>query len=330
MARAKLRNPVSNSDRTYLDRSRNEGLVLEFRYMAAKENTDQAGVQRPKSVKFLAMLKSMSDQYETSWESEDVWGRMDGIYNYQSTKRKYNLTWDIPAWNFAEARDNLRNVGLLANFLYPAISSKLFTKSDQTGTLFKANITDIRAPPILTLKYGNLIRDVNTNGGLYGFIDGGFSVNIKLEQGMFVEKPNSESELVSIGPLEGYHFFKDKINFYPKMIELNISYRVLHSHKLGWDLESNQSDNQSVDFFPYGMDRNLVVTASGEGGFTDPLEQSLENQTRSFDADFQDASGESNVEQNQSIGEGASMQSRQEDSALGISEPRYNNIRRGP
>jgi hypothetical protein len=339
MAKVKLRNPTMNSDRTYLDQSRNEGLVLEFRYMGSKENTDQSGKLRPKSVSFLAMLKSMSDQYESSWESEDVWGRMDGIYNYQNTKRKYNLTWDIPAWNLAEARDNLRNVGLLANFLYPGVSSKLFTKTDSNGNSFKSHITDIKSPPILTLKYGNLIRDVNTNGGLYGFIDGGFSVNMKLEQGVFVEKAyEGDSATISISEIEGYNFQKDKLNFYPKMIELTISYRVLHSHKLGWDVETNQLDDRSIDAFPYGFDRNLIVTNTGDGGFTDTGEQqSLENQTRSFDSDFQ-AMTEDPIQQNQSIGDGAAIQSqrnnatveKQQSEALGISDPRWNNVRRGP
>ena len=322
---------MSNSDPSYITTSRASGLVLEFQYMGAKENTQQAGVLRPKSVKFSAMLKSISDQYESSWESEDVWGRMDGIYNYQNTKRKYNLTWDIPAWDLAEAKDNLRNVGILANFLYPGITSNLFTKSDtQGGQLFKANITDIKSQPILTLKYGNLIRDVNTGGGLYGFIDGGFSVNMKVEQGMFAESWGAgEGQLVNKG-LEAYHQRRDYLNLYPKMIELSISYRVLHSHKLGFDIQTNQVDDQSVDMFPYGLDRNVILNQP-QGELSEvPEEMSplLESFTVSSDwAAVKDYSGDGGPQQ--SIDLSISQKRKQEEDlkALEIDGNRSSNYR---
>lgn len=259
----------TNSDPSYLNLGRINGMTLQFDYLGATNNTQVQGKTKPQSVTFLAMLKSMSDQYETSWESEDVWARMDAIYNYQNTKRKYNLTWLIPAWNMDEAKDNLRNIGLLANFLYPSISSKLYQKSDpNTGnSIFKANITDIRSPPILRLKFGNLIRDINTGNGLYGFIDGGFSVNFMLENGVFMEEGSSGDSVIIDKGIEQYYYIKDNLNIYPKLIELTISYRVLHTHKLGFDVATNSSDNESIDFFPYGFERNVTVDVAN-GGFS--------------------------------------------------------------
>lgn len=273
---AKYTSPA-NLDLNYI-RAHEEGMaLLRFEYVnSIQEKSTSNGVP---TVEFWAMLESMSDQYESDWESEDVWGKMDGIYNFSKTRRKYNLTWRIPAHDLQSARENLRKISMLTNFLYPKISTTGY--QIKNGESFSnLSISDIKAAPLLRLKFGNLIQDVKTGGGLYGFIDGGFNVQMLLQYGTYVEVNSGYIDRMT---KQGQATDKgDALSMYPKIIEIQISYRVLHNHQLGFD-DSSASGNtndggQSDIIFPYGLNRSFVVN---KGEFSDNPTQTIENPIRS-------------------------------------------------
>ena len=57
-----------------------------------------------KNVEFKAWISSFSDSYESNWDTQDVYGRMDPISTFQNTKRSITLEWDVVAASMEEAK----------------------------------------------------------------------------------------------------------------------------------------------------------------------------------------------------------------------------------
>ena len=184
-------------------------------------------------VEFPAFLDSFSDAYNSEWSSEQVYGRMDPIATFQSTRRAVSVSWMIPAESAEAAVDNLNNVNTLLQFLYPLY---------EAGTGANINMA-----PLLRVKFGNLIQDSATGGGLLGYVNG-FTMDPEMDAGMFVWSM-------------GYDDEGDGVEYYPKAIRLNFEMTVLHEHPLGWvkrgsDYYLRGGEQQG---FPYG------VPGTGEG-----------------------------------------------------------------
>jgi hypothetical protein len=144
-------------------------------------------------VEFKAFLTTLNQNFSSTWNSEDVYGRNDPIATFQGTKRTISLAWDVPAASFDEARDNLERTGLLTQLLYPGYASNVIAK-----------------PPLVKVKFANLIKNSLNNEGLLGYIDS-LAINPVLDMGMF----NARKE------------------FFPKVISLSFNLNVLHQHDLG-------------------------------------------------------------------------------------------------
>ena len=151
------------------------------------------------SVKFKAMLKSFSDNFESNWNSEEVYGRMDPIETFQGTKRIIQIEWDVVAYDLYEAEDNLYNADRLSTFLYPVYSDL-------------GNSNSITTAPLLRMKFSNLISSVNSEG-LLGRL-AGFQYTPDLDSGVFFNRNNLMC---------------------PQAITINATFHVLHEHSLGWD-----------------------------------------------------------------------------------------------
>lgn len=151
-------------------------------------------------VEFKAFLTNLNQNFNSTWKSEDVYGRNDPIATFQGTRRVISLALDVPAGSFDEAKDNLERTGLLSQMLYPA---------------YKDDVID--RPPLVKVKFANLIKNSSNNEGLLGWIDS-LSINPVLDMGMF----NAGGE------------------FFPKVINLSFNLNVLHQHDLGIDEDNNQ------------------------------------------------------------------------------------------
>ena len=98
-----------------------------------------------------------------------------------------------------DARCNLSKVASLAQKLYPKYSGDA------------SNVSTISNAPLLRIKFANFIRDARSGGGLLGKTNG-FSFAPVLEDGFF-DYPNL---------------------LYPKTINVNFTFDVLHEHVVGW------------------------------------------------------------------------------------------------
>ena len=70
------------------------------------------------SVEFSAFLTTFSDAYNSNWNAEDVFGRMDPIATFRSTRRAISVAWNIPSSSPEQAAENFFKVNKLLQFLY--------------------------------------------------------------------------------------------------------------------------------------------------------------------------------------------------------------------
>ena len=172
-------------------------------------------------VHFKAFITDISDNFQSSWNTEQVFGRMDPMGSFQNTKRVISVGWDIPAASLEEAISNMNAISTLTSMLYPGYSANPVTlKGDSTFT----TANSMSRSPLVRVKFANIISkgtgDSAQESGLLGWIDG---VNIQ---------PNVEQG-----------FIIDNKKHYPKLYKLSINLNVLHEHDLGFKDEKIDGKN---------------------------------------------------------------------------------------
>lgn len=250
-----IKKPLNYTD--YEDRyAKGKGLVLEFFH-----------VPSGKIVKFKALITQFSDKYESGWNSEDVYGRMDPIQTFQGTKRIISLGWDVVAASLEEAKENLQKVTLLLAMLYPTY--------DGVG----GGASTISAAPIFKLSFVNLIKDYGITAKTTDSTTP-TAVNVSQQQSrpdLFTENTGNEQSILPppsrpvgagcvgqsrhaglVGSIGGFTYEPDfeqgvfdppnERKLYPQTINLSCEYTVLHTHQLGWS-RGKEFRNPN---FPYG------------------------------------------------------------------------------
>ena len=160
-------------------------------------------------VNFKAFITSYNENFQTSYNSEKVFGRFDPIMTFQDTTRKFAVAWDIPAFSIEEARANLARCNRLAQFMYPAYES-----AGRANTLAK--------PPLMRIRFANLIRNAAEGDSPYAR-DSGLLVAV----GGLTITPDFGAD--------GSGFFDPgSATLYPKKITIDMSdITVLHEHQIG-------------------------------------------------------------------------------------------------
>ncbi len=181
------------------------------------------------TLSFKAFITNFQDNFTSNWNSQPVYGRMDNITTFQNTIRQLNVGFVVPAFDFEDARCNLAKVSSLMRKLYPHYS-------DGAGN----DATALAKPPLMRVRFANLIRNgAPGGGGLLGTVNG-FSFTPNLEHGFF-----------DPGKSQGNG------TLYPKTIDISFSFDVLHEHIMGWtDVEAAGTDTEKI---------TGVTWADGEG-----------------------------------------------------------------
>ena len=181
----------------------NTGHKLVFSSTFADEQADEDTPPRPLSAEFMAFVTSFSQTFASSWTSEAVYGRIDPIGTFQGNQRTISVGWDVPAGSPKEAAASSLQFATLSQLLYPS-----YTGGD---TAAMGNALTLAKPPLIKLKYANLISTVNGDP-LLGWINN-VSWTPALDMGMFQAG--------------------DKL--YPKVVSLQIDFSVLHEGEMGWE-----------------------------------------------------------------------------------------------
>ena len=171
--------------------------------------TSIIGGDEATSVKFKAFLTAFEDQFKSDWNSEQVYGRNDPIQTFKNTTRTISIGWDCPAGSIWEAKQNMANAALLVRMLYPGYRSL-------------RNVSTINKPPLVKVKFRNLIKDnLGENGPLLVTIDG-INFSPDLEAGFFDADESVEFTEIPVDEL------------IPKLLKFSCTMTVLHKKTIGF------------------------------------------------------------------------------------------------
>lgn len=180
------------------------------------------------NVEFKAWLTDFSDRFESEWNSEPTYGRMDPIQTFKQTTRTIDIAWEVIAASAEEAESNMADCQKLFRMLYPTYGGRT------SNTL--------QASPLMKLKFVNLIQSVPhapsrgtsataEDAGLTGTM-AGFSYSPDLDSGFFD---------VGAGTV------------FPQTIKLECTFTVLHTHDLGYDDQAKWRGKGATGFPYTGM-----------------------------------------------------------------------------
>lgn len=212
-----------NRKRNPTDNFFSQGLHIDIYHVPSGEN-----------VKFKAFLNQYEDNFDASWNEEEVYGRNDPLITFEGTRRTINLGWSVVADGPHEALNNMRRVSTLIQMLYPH-----YDVSGQQST--SVSSTSISAAPLLKIRMMNWMVDASEaekgqetakGTGLLGKPDG-ISFNPNLDMGMIWGHEINDEQA-------------DSYKMYPKEFDLEMEFLVNHLHPLGW-----HSGGPRTPSFPY-------------------------------------------------------------------------------
>jgi hypothetical protein len=196
-----------------------------------------------KTVFFPAFLTQYSDQYSVQWGNEQIYGRNDPIKPYQSTTRTMQVAFDVLSPDLETAKDNLAKMSILSKMLYPVYTAPMNGAQTSLGRT-------IKAPPIMRIKFVNMIQSADGNGSLLGCIEG-FNYEPNKEPGYFIERDGS---------------------IFPKHFNISFRFTPQHESPLGWGAEDKEF---LTDQFPYSAQR--TPSAINQQGTNPSVEGAKQN-----------------------------------------------------
>ena len=190
-------------------------------------------------------VTDFSQAFDSTWNEEAVYGRVDPIATFQGTKRTISLSLSMAAGSSQTANKNYNSCRQLMQFLYPGYHSRtekyfdvkaarkaiektnpgIQTKVSESELLAQKNSQQLKKfnksrllgrtiskAPLVRVKYANLIQSSNNQSGLLGYFT---SLNW--------------SPQIDMG------YFTSGKNLVPKVINLSFTFNVLHEHDIGWE-----------------------------------------------------------------------------------------------
>lgn len=182
------------------------------------------------SWKFAAFISAFTDSYESDWNSEIVFGRIDPVLTYRSTVRKINIGLTVPSFDVNHAFKNWIKMNELMQALYPGYK--------EIGGEWV-----VSTPPLFGIRFHNLAKEVNTGRALqdfaYGAFTGGLVIEPNLQEGflfsnnVYTDKWNDKDLARKDRKLsENYGGSGDDgagLLILPKSYNLTLPFTVVHS-----------------------------------------------------------------------------------------------------
>ena len=209
--------------------------------------------------KFKGFLTSFEDSFSCDWNDVSVYGRMDPISTFQGTKRQINFGFDVIAYDSDEAQENFQNSRKLIQSLYPVYED--IGPTGGPGPEFSA--TSIQAPPLLRIRFANLIaadHGAGLDAGLVGKLNG-LSYAPDLEAGFFTGGQNGGQIL-------------------PKVNRFSCNFTVFHTEGLGWDQDG--TPRAAHERFPYPK-TDIEGAPTGVAAFSDAAGDILDTALAAID-----------------------------------------------
>ena len=173
------------------------------------------------SVSFPAIITDFNDSYQSRWNEEEVYGRMDPISIFKSTRRSMSVGFQIVAQSLAASSLLQTSLNKLIQLLYPSYVSV-------------GGVKLLKGAPLFRIKFGNLITNSNSglgtaeDSGLPGYITN-FSNSPELDAG----------------------FMGTKKTLHPKIWNISFDFQVLHDQTPGFVNKTFMIRKNGLDY-PYG------------------------------------------------------------------------------
>jgi len=232
-------------------------------------------------VSFKGWVTSFSDSFNSSWNEQTVYGRMDPLATFQGTSRTISLGFDVVAKNLQEATTNLANISRLIEFLYPVYND---TERSNQNTL--------KAAPLLGLRWTNLVFNADGGQKLIGWVDG-IDYGPDISQGGFMAGGSKHAAPPTVEVFDATNFpmgpgtppptagadamgvtiTEDMIvskSYVPKQVSLQFTFHVVHTHLMGWT-PTKIFGNDSID---YSFPNNSSLTYTQQLKTTSIVDQS--------------------------------------------------------
>jgi len=172
-------------------------------------------------VEFLPFITDLSQTFNSTWNTENVFGRNDPIGIFQGTTRVISIGFDLIAGSLAEAQLNLQKLDYLASFMYPSYKENPQTAFNAGGAnqQIPKSTTHMYGAPLIRVKFANLVNNSISGGndGLLGWSNT-LSINPDFNHGTFIKKTGNP-----------VHF--------PKLIQVSFDLNVLHEATPGYSAD---------------------------------------------------------------------------------------------
>lgn len=180
------------------------------------------------AVFFKAFITSFSDSISPSYNEETVFGRTDPIFTYRNATRSITLNWKIPAETYSEAYENLAKAQKLAQFPYPS-----YTNINNATTISQTSLCRLKVMNLLA-KSSPTAKPDNPAQGILDTFNGYISSKNPDEGALGVIKSITILHNIENPDAGGGVLYLGKNTVLPKLIEINMSFDVIHEDTLGW------------------------------------------------------------------------------------------------
>ena len=203
-----------------------------------------------RAVVFYGFVNEFSENFASSWDAQQYYGKTDPIVGFKNTKRTISLAWKIPNSSINEAKYAYNSLNNLARSLYPtymaspievkknkkAISELLLQPSSATDQL-KSLITGepssmpLGKPPLFGVSWGQLIK--NRDPTAFDLDDYEYDSEDDPAYRMSNQMLICHIENFTMSPQVDAGYFVDGPNLYPKVWNCSVAMTVQHTHELG-------------------------------------------------------------------------------------------------
>jgi hypothetical protein len=219
-----------------------------FAGLASKYQIQFKHIASGNTVNFPAILTDFADTWNSSWDEQEYFGRMDPIARFKNTRREITIGFACVADDGREASEYLSRFQKLVKFLYPS-----YRKADDQAIANKfqsTGVSTLASPPIIGIKLCNMIQSpkqkVGGGGWLIGYTDG-FGLTPDESLGWFLAD-GFDNAVAGAGFSTGPGVFDFDIARFgteatksregrimlPKKFEVSFTFKVLHTQELGW------------------------------------------------------------------------------------------------
>ena len=183
-----------------------------------------------RSVYFRPIIKSLSENFSPEWSESSYFGRTDSVVSYQGTGRTINISFQLVCFAPEDIRTIYQKLHWLQSMLYPEYDNNL----------------SYRSGPVVRMRVGDVMNALGPEGarGLPGIIR-----NVDFDYTDSLWELKRDYKL-------------------PRMIDVSLTFAVLHDVPVGRGLEGLFGGLGTVDEKGVFSVKSGVVTGTGENAPT--------------------------------------------------------------